>query len=132
MSYSLHIKSLRKHATNLVTTAHGRHVVATRGEKYVIIADNKTDEHSCVTIYIRGKFVGTWGLEPRTKLTIREELKSMYDREATFIFGNPDWHLTDEAKDSACEMYNITAVFEPEGTSITIPIQVCAHPVNTL
>jgi len=118
--YSLHVKSYNKRHTNLVVTNRSQFLAATRGSKYCIIADNKTDHPTSVTITIGQEVMGMWMLPARTKLTIKNEREE--EHSTTFIFED-DEHTYDQ--------YSIKAEFEPAGYIVTIPIHLCDHEVNT-
>lgn len=123
--YSLHVKSHNKHCANILATPHGEVLVATRGATYCLIADNKTEHCSWVTVTIDRHCIGRWKLPPRHKLTLEKSKSEEHSTETSFVFG------TDiESGPLVCQMYTITAEFEPAGVIVQIPVHVCEHEVN--
>lgn len=124
--YSLHVKSHNKHCSNVVATQNGEVLVATRGATYSLIADNKTDKCTWVTVTIDTELVGTWKIAPRHKLKLEKRKTEKHSTMSSFVFGT-----NIESGPLVCQMYTITAEFNPAGLVVQIPVHVCEHEVNT-
>jgi len=125
MSYSLHVKSYNKRSLNLLVNSDQEHLVATRGTDYYLVAENKTDHMSRVSVSCNNKHVGSWELHPRSKLKIEEK------RRTSFVFDSDNvvpMEVTSEPM--SCEIYYISAMFEPGNITINIPVHLCDHHVN--
>ena len=131
MSYSLHVKSYNKRSLNLLvdkpndTEYAEEHLVATKGTKYYLIAENKTDHVSKVTIYCDNKRVGSWELHARSRLKIEEKITNSFVFESTNIVSS-----TVTSDPLSCEIYHIRAIFDPANVVINVPVHMCDHHVN--
>lgn len=126
MSYSLHVKSYEKRTMNILVNQDEDHLVATRGSKYYLVADNKTNHKSTVHITCGNKYVGTWQLQPRSKLKIEETIDDSFVFKSATARG-----VSNYASDPmSCEVYYISATFEPINTTISIPVHICDHVVS--
>jgi len=130
MSYSLHVKSYYKRTLNLLAHSDDEHLVATRGSKYYLVAENKTEHPTHLRLWCNGAYNGAWYLRPYSKVTIEDKKSDLFTFDLTGAIAD----VAVSSNSPRCDVYYIKALFDDEDSSVMIevPVHICDHPVNGL